>query len=185
MFKECLIDIDFNLLVLNIASLFEISLLPGPTSLSAGVWVGPRCWGPGIPSLLFWGCCFIREGHGFGCSWCYPALAAVVTGTATVLSPAGPRLPARPPPQTHPSEVSLWETAQITWGIRCSAGPMWTPRLDCGEGPSWAFQGCPGTPPARERLCLWGWCGSTRQLQSLIPPPSCLTSHTQDTWDVS
>lgn len=37
MFKECLIDIDFNLLVLNITSLFEMSLLPGPASLGAGV----------------------------------------------------------------------------------------------------------------------------------------------------
>lgn len=35
MFKECLIDIDFNLLVLNIISLLEMSLLPGPASLGA------------------------------------------------------------------------------------------------------------------------------------------------------
>lgn len=38
MFKECLIDIDFNLLVLNVASVFEISYSAARPHV-------PQCWG--------------------------------------------------------------------------------------------------------------------------------------------
>lgn len=85
MFKECLIDIDFNLLVLSIISLFEVSLLPAPASLSAGCEHGLSAGALRFPL------CFSRGAAASSGVWvsalgeqCHPALAAVVTGTATV-----------------------------------------------------------------------------------------------------
>lgn len=146
MFKECLIDIDFNLLVLNMTSLFEMSLLPGPrcravsvasvpepcTSLSAFLRDGHSFGNPVLPSP---GCSRGRDSHNAECS-----RSSWSQAPSQVTSP-------------HPSHGDVALGGSPQWGGRCSAvntqdGP-WGRAEQSSSGLSWHS-------PAQERLCLQG-----------------------------
>lgn len=172
MFKECLIDIDFNLLVLNMTSLFELSLLPGPASLSAGEWAGPRCWAS-LPAFLR---VLLHQG------WSQLLVSAVTQPCDRASPSAGssrsswPGLPARSPAQIHPSAMALWQQLRRAGPCEWQHGPWARAKL--------SSSGCPGAPPAQERLCLQGWW---QHAPALVPSPSSLFPHVahSDTWDVS
>lgn len=179
MFKECLIDIDFNLLVLNITSLFELSLLPGPASLSAVEWAGPRCWAS-LPAFLR---VLLHQG------WSQLLVCAVTQPCDRDSHSAGSSRSSWPqaPSQVTSPDPSLGDgalrAAQVSWGSVLSRS-----HVNAQHGP-WArakpsSSGCPGAPPAQERLCLRGWWQHT---PAPVPSPSSLFPHVahSDTWDVS
>lgn len=179
MFKECLIDIDFNLLVLNITSVLELSLLPDPASLSAGC---ERRLSAGLPSLLFLGCCFSRDGHSFG-AWCYPALWQ---GQPQRESSRSSWLQA--PSQVPSPDPSLSGGALGGSSEELGQSVLGRSHGNAQHGP-WgrakpSSSGSPGAPPAQERLCLRGWWQHT---PALVPSPSSFFPHVahSDAWDVS
>lgn len=138
-------------------SLFERSLLPG-SSLGQGS-REPCAALSALP----------RDGHSFG-------------------NPLSSSLGCSCDRDSHSAECSRssWPQAAPSLG-NGSSGEWWSLPSRCQvsarDGPWGRTQpsssGCPGTPPAQERLCLQGGCGSTHQPWSLLPPPSSLTSHTQ------